>query len=132
LNPHIADQRRDFLLRGFVVSAVDEIGQRFGTGLRMAHDQVTIVLAHRQGTRHHCLTGQTAGLLQHIVDARPMDGEQQHIMASPREQRAELAAHQSGTQNANTHGTRTRRQPVPFRHNSHPVRKARAALPSQL
>jgi len=41
-----------------------------------------------------------------------------NIVASPRQQRSQLAAHQSRTEHSDTHGTQTRRAPASFRHNS--------------
>src|SRR2546426_7817569 len=110
----------------------------------MRNDEVGVVRVHRERAAHDDLARQIAGLLQDVVDARPMHGEQyrvrflrrlvrrarprfpfriarellelllavrvaeHHFMPRSRPDRAELAAHEPRTENADAHGLKPR------------------------
>ena len=112
----------------------------------MGQDEFGVVIIHRERTGYNHLARQIACLTQHIVDSRPVHGEQYrvrflrglsrcagprlalglpceplellfaagvaeyHLMSGSREKRPEFAAHQPGTQNANSHAA----PPSPF------------------
>jgi hypothetical protein len=105
----------------------------------MGGNERAIVGIHRQRAAHDDLAGEVARLLQHVVQSRPVHGQEEririlrgfgrragarvlagrsreplqlllaprvaenHFMPGAREQRAEFAAHQSRTQNADAH-----------------------------
>src|SRR5262249_46221578 len=108
-------------------------------------DEFGVVIIHREGAGDDHLARQIACLIQHVLDSRPVHGEQHrirflrglsrcagprlalglpgeplelllavgvaeyHLMPDSRKDGSELAAHQPGTQNANSHdSTRNR------------------------
>jgi len=113
--------------------------ERLGAQGRVAQDKFGVRGIQRQRATDDHFARQIAGLIQHVVDSGPMDGQQKSIrslgslprcagsrvtagvprepiqflfaprvteydlMARAREERAEFAAHQSGTENTNSH-----------------------------
>src|SRR2546426_3155941 len=110
----------------------------------MRDDEARVVCVHRERAAHDDLARQIARLLQDVIDARPMHGEQyrvrflrrlarcarprfpfriarellelllavrvaeHHFMPRSRPDRAELAAHEPRTENADAHGLKPR------------------------
>jgi len=111
--------------------------QRLGARGRVREHEVGVVRVHRQRTRDDDRAGQAPRLREHVVDARPVDGEEDgvrplrglgrragpgacrarearelalgagiaedHVVPGACEQRAELAAHQSRSENSDAH-----------------------------
>jgi hypothetical protein len=86
---------------------------RISAGRRATDDEPGVVCVHRQRAGDDDLSGQVARLAQRLVELIPMDGEQDGVgilrrlarRAGPREDRAELRAHQSRAQDADFHNS---------------------------